>query len=153
MSKPSVSGGNFRQSKQSQRIVIANHAATVREALRWLLDNEHDFDVIGEATNSVETVSCVLSLAPDLVIVDIDLPHVGGYTIARMLKQLPQPPLIALLAITNDGQLQAPPSKITTSHKEAIDYDGIIRQGADWPSIVTQIRALLIRQNPEDQQE
>ena len=151
MSKPSVSGGNFRQSKQSQRIVIANHAATVREALRWLLDIEHDFDVIGEATNSVETLSRVLELAPDLVIVDIDLPHVGGYTIARMLKQLPQPPLVVLLAIINE-QADVLPAHTTTTKLDDY-YDGIIRQGAAWPSIVTQIRALLIRQNSEDQQE
>lgn len=122
----------------SRRIVIADHSAAVREALRWLLDNERDFDVVGEATNSAETVTRAIELAPDLVIVDIDLPNVGGYTIARMLKQLPDPPLVILLAIINTSA-----DHLANMSEAQPYYDGIIWQGADWPASITQIRTLL----------
>ncbi len=124
----------------SRRIVIADQAPTVREALRWLLDNERDFDVVGEATNSTETLTRAIELAPDVMIIDIDLPNVGGYTIARMLKQLPKPPLVILFAINHtlaDG--------LPEPYKA---YDGIIWQGADWSNSMAYIRALLANPDP-----
>lgn len=145
----STSSGAVSQTRLSHRIVIADHAPTVREALRWLLDNELDFEVIGEATNSAETLSRAMDLAPDLVIVDIDLPNVGGYTVARMLKQLPQPPLVVLMDITRK-HVQSPVQPSSSRQDAAADYDGIIRQGNDWPNIITQIRVLLAQQLLDD---
>lgn len=113
----------------------------MREGLRWLLDTEADLRVIGEAADSTEAILRTLELKPDLVIADLDLPGINGYTVARMLKQLPQPPLIVLLTITQNQYQGLPPSDFRQY------CDGVIEQSTDWPDLLQRIRHILSGQD------
>jgi CheY-like chemotaxis protein len=57
-----------------------------------------------EAVDGIDGVQLALSRRPDVAIVDIGLPGINGYEVARRLRQLPRSRPIALIALTGYGQ-------------------------------------------------
>ncbi|MDQ4490438.1 response regulator transcription factor [Sinomonas sp. ASV486] len=64
----------------SIRVVLADDQALVRGALAALLDLEPDIDVVGEAGDGAEAVSLAARAAPDVVLLDVDMPVKDGIT-------------------------------------------------------------------------
>ena len=59
-------------------IVIAEDHALMRAGLRALLATESDIDIVGEADNGKDAVQLVCKLAPDLLLLDLNMPGIGG---------------------------------------------------------------------------
>lgn len=60
------------------KLLLADDDAMVRSGLRAILDSEHDLKVIGEAEDGREAVARTAELRPDVVIMDIRMPHLDG---------------------------------------------------------------------------
>ncbi|MEV0595184.1 response regulator transcription factor [Nonomuraea cavernae] len=60
------------------RVVIADDQAMVREGLSVLLNAQPDIEVVGEAANGREAVDRVSELSPDVVLMDVRMPVLGG---------------------------------------------------------------------------
>jgi DNA-binding NarL/FixJ family response regulator len=69
--------------EQRIRIVLANHHPIIRSGLRLLLERQAAFCVIAEAADGREAVALVEYRRPDIVLLDIKLPHVNGMAAAR----------------------------------------------------------------------
>lgn len=82
----------------SIRILIADDHAVVRSGLRSLLSGDADLDVIGEATDGTEVMQLAGRLQPDLILLDITMPHESGIRIAKRLKE--EHPGIKVLFLT-----------------------------------------------------
>lgn len=70
-----------------QRIVIADDHTIMREGLRALLEAEAEFEVIGAADNGRDAVRLATLLKPDLVLMDLAMPHMDGMSAIRELKR------------------------------------------------------------------
>ncbi|CAI6085012.1 Transcriptional regulatory protein DesR [Paenibacillus sp. JJ-100] len=70
------------------RILIAEDQRMLRGALASLLDLEDDFEVIGEAGNGEEALKRIISLQPDLCLMDIEMPVMSGLDVAEQVQQL-----------------------------------------------------------------
>jgi DNA-binding NarL/FixJ family response regulator len=66
-------------------IVVADDHKIVREGLVKLLEEREDFTVIGEASDGEEAVQMVLERRPDVVIMDIWMPRLGGIDATRRI--------------------------------------------------------------------
>ncbi len=66
-------------------IVVADDHKIVREGLVRLLEEREDFSVIGEASDGEEAVQMVLDKKPDVVIMDIWMPRLGGIDATRRI--------------------------------------------------------------------
>jgi DNA-binding NarL/FixJ family response regulator len=68
------------------RIVIADDHRVFREALQLLLNAERDFTVVGSAGDGLEAVALVRELRPDILLLDVAMPHVGGIETLRQIS-------------------------------------------------------------------
>lgn len=69
------------------RILIAEDQALVRGALAALLGLESDFDVVGLAADGREALALCAQHAPDIVLTDIEMPHMTGLELAVCLGE------------------------------------------------------------------
>jgi DNA-binding NarL/FixJ family response regulator len=67
------------------RLLLVDDQALFREGLRTLLGLQADFEIAGEAANGEEAVACVRSLAPDVVLMDLRMPVLGGVEATRRI--------------------------------------------------------------------
>ncbi len=65
------------------RVLLADDQALVRAGFRALLDAQDDIEVAGEAADGVEAVAMAAAMVPDVVLMDIRMPHRDGLTAAR----------------------------------------------------------------------
>jgi len=69
------------------RVLIVDDHEIVREGLRTLLAEEADIEVVGEAADGAEGVSLTLRLRPDVVLMDLVMPNLGGIDAMRLLNR------------------------------------------------------------------
>jgi DNA-binding NarL/FixJ family response regulator len=69
------------------RVLIADDHPIVRDGLRGMLTAEPDFEVVGEAADGAEALALVDTLAPDVILMDLRMPGVGGLEAIHALGQ------------------------------------------------------------------
>ncbi len=69
------------------RILLADDHSVVRSGLRSLFKTTREFSVVGEASDGDEAVKMAARLRPDVVILDISMPKMGGIEATRLIKQ------------------------------------------------------------------
>jgi two-component system response regulator DegU len=84
-------------SKKISIILVDDHPL-LRKALKDVLDEEPDLNVIAEAADGEEAVRLALELAPDIVIMDISMPKLNGLEAIKQIKALK--PSIIIMALT-----------------------------------------------------
>ena len=67
-------------------MIIADDHAVVREGTRHILEQEGDIQVVGEAKDGAEAVALTDALKPDVAIVDISMPGIGGIEATKRIK-------------------------------------------------------------------
>jgi DNA-binding NarL/FixJ family response regulator len=78
-----------------KRILIVEDEISVRNAVRTFLEHQSKFEVCGEAANGVEAVERANVLQPDLIILDLSMPHMNGIEAASLLRsRLPRTPVV-----------------------------------------------------------
>lgn len=68
-------------------VMIVDDHPVVRTAIKKLLENESNIQVIGEASTGAEALRVLRQARPNIVLLDIDLPDLTGLDIARRLQQ------------------------------------------------------------------
>jgi len=69
------------------RILIADDHGVLRAGLHALLSAEPDLEVVGEASDGHEALRLAGELRPDIVLLDLVMPGLGGIEVARQLKK------------------------------------------------------------------
>jgi len=79
------------------RIVLADDHALLREGIRALLSRESDIEVVGEASDGREAIARCRALKPDVVLMDIAMPGLGGLEAAlEIRKECPETKILVL---------------------------------------------------------
>ncbi|ANZ35761.1 DNA-binding response regulator [Lentzea guizhouensis] len=85
------------------RVVIADDHPVFRRGMKALLDGEDGISVVGEAADGVEAVAVVLEVEPDVVVLDLHMPRLGGVEAAKqMLAALPEVGVLVLTMHEDD---------------------------------------------------
>ncbi|MEH7225133.1 response regulator transcription factor [Bacillus sp. JJ1566] len=69
------------------RVMIAEDQGMLRGALGSLLDFEEDIEIVGEASNGKEALKSILTLKPDVCLMDIEMPYMSGLEVAEEAKK------------------------------------------------------------------
>jgi DNA-binding NarL/FixJ family response regulator len=86
------------------RIVIADDQALIRDGLKTVLDLEEDMEVIRTAVNGVEAFDAIKKLEPDILLLDIRMPIMGGVECVREIKRICTPTKVIMLTTFNDEE-------------------------------------------------
>ena len=115
-------------------VFLADDHVMVRMGLTSLLDSKKDMQVIGEAEDGVETVRKVLSLKPDVVLMDLLMPLKDGVAATtEILAALPRTRILILTsASTSDG----------IAHALRAGAAGALLKSADFSTLVSAIRTI-----------
>ena len=85
------------------RVLIVDDHPIVRRGLWSLLSAYPDIEIVGEAEDATAALQAVKDLAPQVILLDIQMAGVGGIEIAsRILRAAPQTKIIILTAYDND---------------------------------------------------
>jgi NarL family two-component system response regulator LiaR len=85
------------------RIVIADDHAVVRQGLRTLLELQEEMEVVGEAADGEEAVAQVEATAPDVALLDLVMPRLGGIdAIRRIRERCPATRILVLTSFADD---------------------------------------------------
>ena len=89
------------------RVVVAEDQSMVLGALAALLEIERDIEVVGKARDGREALELVRSLAPDVLLTDIEMPEVTGLDLARSVRlQHPRTRVLILTTFARPGYLR-----------------------------------------------
>jgi two-component system response regulator DesR len=79
------------------KVIVAEDQGMLRGALSALLDLEDDIEVVGQVENGEQALQMIETLGPDLVVMDIEMPHMTGLDVAERLKELKHPCRVVIL--------------------------------------------------------
>jgi DNA-binding NarL/FixJ family response regulator len=86
------------------RVVLADDHAKIRAGIRSLLQNTSDIVVVGEARDGQEALEMVKELAPDVLVLDMEMPLMNGSEVAARLQRNASPVHILALSAYDDRQ-------------------------------------------------
>jgi two-component system response regulator NreC len=86
------------------RILLADDHAVLRSGLRLLLTSQNEYDVVGEAASGTETLALAERLQPDLILLDLSMPSLGGLDALPTLRKLVPSARILILTMHDDPQ-------------------------------------------------
>jgi two-component system cell cycle response regulator DivK len=85
-----------------KRVLVADEKATSRELIRILL--EHEGCEVSEASDGWQAVAVARATLPDMVLVDLDLPQLDGYSVAREMRRDTRLKNRSIVALTENAR-------------------------------------------------
>ncbi len=119
----------------ARRILIADDHELMRVGMHTLVEGQPDLEICGEAADGLDAVAKARALKPDLVIMDLIMPRLGGFLAAQQIRAAL--PSTKILAFTNYSYSQVE-SMIRT-----IGFDGYVSKSHASTDVVLAIRAVL----------
>ncbi len=83
-------------------IIIADDHPIVRQGLRQTIETNPSFSIIAEANNGREALEAINKFQPNIAILDVDMPELDGFAVAREIKENNLPTEVIFLTIHND---------------------------------------------------
>ncbi len=96
------------------RTVVADDEPLARTKLRVLLNDEPDVRIVAECANGLETIQAVRTYRPDLLLLDVEMPEIGGFEVLQALEA-EETPFVIFTTAYNDYAVRA-------FEAEALDY-------------------------------
>ncbi len=92
---------------QKKRVLVADDNETYRSALLTVLRGVPAVEVVGQAADGDECLRLAEVLAPDVVLLDVNMPSLNGLEVTRRLKSRERPPLVVVLSLSDAGTSRA----------------------------------------------
>lgn len=90
-------------SNEAMRILIADDHPVFRFGLRALLEAQADMEVVGEAESGEEAVRMAETLAPDVLLMDVNMPGLNGIEATRQIAAVEPYPAVLIITMFDDG--------------------------------------------------
>jgi DNA-binding NarL/FixJ family response regulator len=85
------------------RVLLADDHRMVRRGFRLILESQPDIEVVAEAGNGREAVAQTLAFHPDVVVMDVAMPELGGIEATRRIRESVSQANVVALSIHRDG--------------------------------------------------
>lgn len=85
------------------KILLIDDHSLFRSGLKFLLNNQEDIEVIGEAQNGSEGIKLAQKLNPDIILLDLDMPRMGGKETLQNLLNINPDLNVLILTVSEDN--------------------------------------------------
>ena len=79
------------------RVLIVDDDPLVRASLAMIIGSTSELELVGEAADGTEVAAAVGATTPDVVLMDIRMPHLDGLAATELLRSRPDPPEVIVL--------------------------------------------------------
>jgi DNA-binding NarL/FixJ family response regulator len=140
------------------RVVVVDDEPMVCAHLRTILGSAEDIDVVDEAHDGAEGVAAVVRSRPDVVLMDLRMPHVDGITAIERIAKLSDPPVVVVLTTFDADQyvlraLRAGAAGFLVKSTPPTDLIGLVRVAAEGHTVLSPAAARrLIAASADSQQ-
>jgi len=86
----------------SKKILIADDYDDNRECMKFLLQS-FGYEVL-EAIDGLEAIECIKQQDPDLVLMDVSMPNMDGFTATRIIRESKEKSKLPIIAVTANGK-------------------------------------------------
>jgi len=119
----------------SNHVLLVDDNKAVRKFLRSYLESEPGIEICGEACDGNDAVDKALTLAPDLVVMDLSMPQMNGLEASRKLKEkMPALPIVLFTSHT---------SVLTDFDAASAGINAIVSKSGSLESLKSQVVTLL----------
>lgn len=87
------------------RIVVVDDHNLVREGVCKLIEERGDIQVVGEADNAKDALRLIKLMQPDVLVLDLSMPHTGGIELLKEMRSFPSKPGVVVLTMHEDVNL------------------------------------------------
>lgn len=126
------------------RVVVADDQPTIRLGLRMIVDHEADMEVVGEAGTGRDAVVVARETHPDVVLMDVRMPHGNGIDAAAAIREDPGLQATRVLVLTTFDDQEYVVGSL------AAGADGFLLKDADPGELVAAIRRVHLGGTPLD---
>jgi DNA-binding NarL/FixJ family response regulator len=116
---------------QPVRVLLVDDMPQVRHDLRQLLELTGQIEIIAEARDGAQAVRLATELAPDVIVMDLEMPGMDGYEATRRIKQR-QPALRVVILSVHAGPLEQESAR-------AAGAEAFVMKGANYEVLVNAI--------------
>ena len=98
----------------SLRVLIVDDEPVARRGILRLLQREPDIEVVGECADGAQAVAAIGALAPDLVVLDVQMPELDGFGVIAAIGSARMPAVVFATAFDQHA--------VRAFDAQAIDY-------------------------------
>ena len=117
------------------RVLIADDSELMRRQVRRILESDQQFEICDEAENGVEAVLKARNCRPDLVLMDVVMPEMGGLAAIREIRKTSPAVPILVFTLHDSADIQA--------ESENAGADFVLKKADGGVALLPTIRGLL----------
>ncbi len=87
------------------RLLLVDDDALVRSGLTIMLGGAENLEVVGEVADGQGVLAAIDCRRPDVILMDIRMPHLDGITTTRLVREQPEPPQVIILTTFDADEL------------------------------------------------
>ena len=85
------------------RVLVVDDSALVRNLLKEIINHQHDMECIGTANDALAAREMIRDLNPDVITLDVEMPHMDGIDFLGRLMRLRPMPVLMISTLTEHG--------------------------------------------------
>ncbi|MGB9715088.1 MAG: protein-glutamate methylesterase/protein-glutamine glutaminase [Thermodesulfovibrionales bacterium] len=120
------------------KVLIVDDSAFMRNALTSMLSSDKEIEVVGTARDGLEALEKIVSLKPDIVTMDVEMPRMDGLTALKLIMEKNPIPVIMVSSMTTEG------AKITLDALDIGAVDFIPKNLSELSVNIIKIKDILI---------
>jgi two-component system invasion response regulator UvrY len=120
------------------RVLLVDDHELVRTGIKFLLNDADNIEVIGEAKNGEEAIRAAREWVPDIVLMDLKMPGMGGFeAVMRLLRSKPAPKILIISAYTGG---------LVPTRLLGLGVSGYLSKQSNWDEMIRAIQAVHARE-------